>query len=221
MSPVALQWPWQWMALKCDLYLCVPFPNVFYGLFTPLMLKRKTKHLGNVPSSVLAQDLGFGVCSRLIYFYSFFHLHESDKINEAQDCRTQGRFFFPSGFNTVHVGRFITHCSRLSPPPFSAASYCSSAHVEPMSNRIIWGWLVCAPVSVVRPMRLKMATQKYANCSAFSKKDKRRKPVEGGLASWRFSKTLVALAQILWDDMDFHPSVWRQTGCESTADREF
>lgn len=70
-------------------------------------------------------------------------------------------------------------------PPLSAASYCSSAHVEPMSNRIIWGWLVCAPVSVVRPMRLKMATQKYASCSGFVKKDKGRKSVV-----WRHDASL-------------------------------
>lgn len=129
--------------------------------------------------------------------------------------------FFSPGLNTVHVERFITHCSRLS-PPFSAASYCSSGHVEPMSNRIIWGWLVCAPLSVVRPMQLKMATQKYANGSGFLKKDKRQKLVEVGLASWCFSKTLVVVvAQILWDDMDFHPSGWRQTESESATDREF
>lgn len=138
--------------------------------------------------------------------------------------RTAERKVAFSGFNAILVERFITHCSRLS-PPFSAASYCSSAHVEPMSNRIICGWLVCAPVSAVRPTRLKMATQKYANCSGFLKKKikegSRGGGRGGGLASWCFSKTLVALAQTFWDDMDFHPSVRRQTGCESAAHREF
>lgn len=166
------------LTLKRDTSFVVSLFQMFLmGSF--LRWRWRQNHFGNVPSSAVL------VFEAVWFIFALFLIWMN--LTKRMNRRTAERkVAFFSGFNTVHVERFITsHTVTPTHPSFSAASYCSSAHVEPMSNRIIRGWLVCAPVSVVRPMQLKMATQKYASCSAFLKEDKRRKSVV-----WRHDASL-------------------------------